>query len=181
MPAAGNTYNDAVAEGSASAADTPTAGFTLAATLAEGTATAADAPAAALVIFIYPVADIATNGWLPSTGSDLYAMLDETTVAFTDYIYSPSNPTTQQFEVKLGSLSDPGVTTGHGVDIALRAMNFDTAFDFNLVQGTTVLDSWTETVTVAAGDVIRTHNFSGAVISAITDRSDLRIRGVARA
>lgn len=34
-----------------------------------------------------PGADVLTTGWLASTGSDLFAMLDETSADDTDYIY----------------------------------------------------------------------------------------------
>jgi hypothetical protein len=44
----------------------------------------------------YPSADINANGWTPSSGSDLYAMIDETVLNRSDYITSPnlSNPVT---------------------------------------------------------------------------------------
>ena len=128
-----------------------------------------------------PTSDIATNSWTASTGGSLYPMLDETSVDHADFIRSPDNPTTQQFEVKLSSLTDPGISTGHEISIGLEARFFDTNFDFDLVQGTTVLDSWTEAVAAADGTVIRTRSFSGAVADSITDYSDLRVRGVARA
>ena len=54
-----------------------------------------------------PISDIAANGWLPSSGSDLFAMTNETSVNHANYIYSPDNPTTQQFEVKLSPVTAP--------------------------------------------------------------------------
>lgn len=136
----------------------------------------------AALVFQYgrPISDIAANGWLPSIGSDLYAMLDESVVDDSDYIYSPENPSTQQFEVKLTALADPVSSSGHTIRIRLQAINADTNFDLALVQGTTVLDSWTENVTLAAGAVTRTRALSGAVIDSISDYSNLRVRGVAR-
>jgi hypothetical protein len=35
-----------------------------------------------------PVSDISTTGWLPSTGSDLFAMIDEVAYDDADFIYS---------------------------------------------------------------------------------------------
>ena len=128
-----------------------------------------------------PIADIAANGWLPSTGTDLYAMLDETSVDHADFIRSPADPTTQQFEVKLSAVTDPAGNVSHVLSIGYEARNLDTNFDMNLVQGTTVLDSWTENVTAAASTVVRDRTLSGAVADSITDYSDLRVRGVARA
>jgi hypothetical protein len=131
--------------------------------------------------FMRPIADIAANGWQASTGSDLYAMLDESPMDSGDYIFSPDNPTTQAFEVKLGSSDDPQITDGHTLRIGLQAINQDTNFDLYLVQGTSVLDAWTESVTVTAGVVTRARAFAPAVIASITNRADVRIRGVARA
>lgn len=136
---------------------------------------------ATVLQYARPASDIATGGWLPSSGGDLYAMLDETSADDGDYIYSPDNPTSQQFEVKLGTITDPAVSTGHTIRFRLQAINLDTNFDLDLVQGTTVLDSWTESVTVAAGVVQRERTLSGAVADSITDYSNLRVRGVARA
>jgi hypothetical protein len=128
-----------------------------------------------------PISDIAANGWLPSSGPDLYAMLDEVAADDADYIYSPANPTTQQFEVRLTSVNDPLSSSDHTVTVRLQAIGQDTNFDLNLVQNTTVLDSWTENVTVAASVVQRSRTLSGAVADSITDYTNLRIRGVARA
>ena len=129
-----------------------------------------------------PSSDIAAGGWLPSTGGDLYAMLDEVSPGTdSDYIYSPDNPTTEQFEVKLSTVTDPASSADHTISVRLQAINADTNFDLNLVQGTSVLDSWTENVTVVAGIVTRTRTLSGAVADSITNYGDLRIRGVAKA
>jgi hypothetical protein len=135
----------------------------------------------AVLQYARPSSDIAANGWLPSSGSTLWEMLDETSASDADYIYSPDNPTTQQFEVKLSTVNDPAVSTGHVISIRFVAVNVDTTFDLNLVQNTTVLDSWSEAVTVAEGAVTRQRTLSGAVTDSITDYSNLRIRGVARA
>lgn len=129
-----------------------------------------------------PIADIASNGWQPSSGGDLYAMLNEAQIAnASNYIFSPNNPTTQQFEVKLSPLNDPASSANHAVNIGMQAEGLDTTFDFDLVQGTTILDSWSEAVTVAQGHVVRSRTFSGTVADNISDYNDLRIRGVARA
>ena len=128
-----------------------------------------------------PSSDIATGGWTSSLGGALYAALDEASADDADYIYSPNDPVAQQFEVQLSSVTDPAVSTGHTISIRLKAVNADTNFDLNLVQGTTVLDSWTENVTAAAGLVTRTRTLTGTVADSITQYGDLRIRGIARA
>jgi hypothetical protein len=131
--------------------------------------------------YVYPTSDIASNGWLPSTGSDMFAMVDEVTRDDGDFIYSPNDPTTQAFEMKFAAPTGTLGTTDNYWDYALEARNLDTTFDLNLVQGTTVLDSWSEAVTAGAGVVERTHAFSAGVLATITDKTDVRVRGVARA
>ena len=137
--------------------------------------------AAVALQYARPASDIAAGGWLPSTGANLYAMLDEVAADDADYVYSPANPTTEQFEVKLSLVTDPLSSANHMITVRLQAINQDTNFDLNLVQNTTVLDSWTESVTAAAGVVERSRTLSGAVADSITDYADLRVRGVARA
>jgi hypothetical protein len=131
--------------------------------------------------YLYPIADIATNGWLPSTGSDLYPMVGEAVKDTATYIYSPSNPTTQQFEVLVTPGNKPPAGSSLSVVMSLRAMGADTAFDIDLVENTTIKDSWTENVTVAENDVDRTHVVSSAIIDGMTDFENVRIRGIAKA
>ena len=65
------------------------------------------APAGITYQYARPSSDIATNGWTSSLGGALYAAMSETTVNHANYIYSPDNPTTQQFEVKLSPVTAP--------------------------------------------------------------------------
>ena len=139
------------------------------------------APAGPTLQYARPSSDIATNGWTSSLGGALYAALDETAADDADYIYSPNNPTTEQFEVRLSVADDPLSSSNHTITVRLQAIGADTNFDLNLVQNTTVLDSWTENVSVAAGVVERSRTLSAAVADSITDYGNLRVRGVARA
>jgi len=134
------------------------------------------------VVYQYarPTSDIASNGWLPSTGSDLFAMVDEVARNDADYIYSPPDPATQAFEMKFGTPAGTLGTTDNHWDYALKAVNQNTTFDLKLVQGTTVLDSWSDTVT-ANTTAEFTHTFTAGVMATITDKTDVRVRGVARA
>ena len=128
-----------------------------------------------------PTSDITADGWLPNVGSSLFAVVSELQASKVDYAYSPSNPTTQKMELKFAPATDPVSSSGYAFDYILKAKGLDTVFDFNLVQNTTVLDSWSETVTAAEGFVLRSHNFSSAVTDSITDHADVRFRLVARA
>jgi hypothetical protein len=58
-----------------------------------------------------PSSDIAAGSWTPSTGSDLYAMLDEVSVDDADYI--TTSATGQTARLALTPLSDPGNDNNH--------------------------------------------------------------------
>jgi len=89
--------------------------------------------------------------------------------------------TSDWFEVRLNPASDPLSSTDHTTVIRMQSVNSNLYFDYMLVQGTTVLDSWSEYVTSAAGVVERSRAHSGAVADSITDYTNLRIRGRTRA
>ena len=135
-----------------------------------------DIAAAAAAQLLRPTSDISTNGWTSSLGGALYAAVDEVSADDADYIYSPDNPTTQQAEVKFGA--GTGTPSSVTVRVRLQAIGQDTNFDIDLVQGASILASWTENVTVAAGAVTREH-VAGSI--SVTDAADLRVRVVARA
>lgn len=133
--------------------------------------------------YAYPTSDITTDSWLnESASTPLYPSLaDSSTTTPNDatFIYSPDNPTTQEFEVKFGPLSNPGVTTDHIVSYRLQAIGLDTTFLMTFMCGATQIAQWTESVTVAAGLTTYNKTLSGAEASNITDYTDLRLRGKA--
>lgn len=66
--------------------------------------------------FAYPVSDISAGSWTGEGGetTSLYTHIDETSVNDADYIRSSlSPPTADVSRFRLGSLSDPNVSTGH--------------------------------------------------------------------
>jgi hypothetical protein len=76
-----------------------------------------------------PTSDTSNSGWSPSTGTDLYAMLDETTASDTDYIVATTLGAT--CELALSTATYPGSatqvlrfrgasSTGNGVTISLK-------------------------------------------------------------
>jgi hypothetical protein len=118
-----------------------------------------------------PDADITDGAWLPSTGSDLYSMLDEVTYDDTDYIYTASASTC---EIRLSDPTDPG--TSNGQILRYRAKSEDTStLVAKLMQGSTTIatrthtsvpGTWTEyTMTLTSGEC-----------DAITDYTDLRVK-----
>lgn len=60
-----------------------------------------------------PISDVAAGGWLPSTGIDLYPMIDEPSPASdSDYIYSTTTPDDETAIVDVTALTDtPGAGT----------------------------------------------------------------------
>lgn len=88
-----------------------------------------------------PVADISAGGWTPSSGTDLYAMLDETPASDADYATSD---TASAFEVEVGIFDDPGVDIDHFFRYRLSGKN-GCGFIVSLKQGATTIASWTHT------------------------------------
>jgi len=61
--------------------------------------------------FARPVSDVSAGGWTPSSGSDLFAMVDEVTASDTDYIRSGASPANDAAVVTLGGMSTPAAGT----------------------------------------------------------------------
>ena len=68
--------------------------------------------------FARPVSDVAAGGWTASTGSDLYAMVDESAASDADYITSGAAPAADTAVMTLGTLSTPVAGT---VTLRIRA------------------------------------------------------------
>lgn len=117
-----------------------------------------------------PMQDMSLGSWLPSTGSDLYPMLDEETADDADYIYAASATTC---DLKLRPVQDPGTSANQVIRFRARSTNSNDLI-VRLKQGTTtiatrtqsnVLSAWTEyNMTLTSGEC-----------DAITDYTDLRI------
>ncbi len=68
--------------------------------------------------YVRPISDVSAGIWTASTGSDLFAMIDETAADDGDYITTTG---ASICEVSLGYLDDPGVNTGHVVRYRISA------------------------------------------------------------
>ena len=116
-----------------------------------------------------PVSDVAAGSWLPSSGSDLYAMVDETAYSDADYIYATSATTCT---LALASGSDPNSSAGHILRYRLLPGSVNVAV--TLKQGTTTIASWgPHALTGVAQDFAQT--LTGGQADAITDYSALRV------
>lgn len=121
------------------------------------------------VQLLSPVSDVSDGSWLPSTGSDLYATVDESSYSDTDYIYATS-ATTCTLAIAAGT--DPAVSTGH--TLRYRLLSGSGTVTVTLKQSTTTIASWgPHTLTGAAQDFAQT--LTGGEADSITDYSALRV------
>jgi hypothetical protein len=116
-----------------------------------------------------PVSDVSDGSWLPSTGTDLYATVDESSYSDTDYIYAASATTCT---LALATGTDPAVSTGHVLRYRLLAGSG--AVTVTLKQNTTTIASWgPHTLSGSAQDFAQT--LSAGEADSITDYSALRV------
>lgn len=130
-----------------------------------------------------PISDITDGSWLNELGNNtnLYASIDETTASDTDYIISSALvvAATDTCEVGITALTDPVSSSSHTVSYRYRAQgNTSTNLTVRLMQGATIVVSWTHTG-VSTTYAVATQTLSGAEADAITDYTDLRLRFVA--
>jgi len=122
--------------------------------------------------YAYPTSDVNNSGaW---TTEPLYNKIDEEPYSDADYVQSPQSAADKAFTVGLGSLTDPGVHTGHTVRIRALVGTSGT-FKFELLQGATVIhDSGALSLTTSFAE----YNFtlSAGEAANITDYTALRVR-----
>lgn len=115
-----------------------------------------------------PTSDVSAGTWTASTGSDLYAMIDESVASDSDYCVASSAGT---MEVALGSLSEP--PAGWVTTVRFR-INGDVTV--SLREGaSTEIASWVKS---AASATTYEEELSGGQQSSISDWTDLRLRFV---
>lgn len=117
-----------------------------------------------------PTSDISAGDWLPSTGDDLYAMVDETSYSDTDYISTTSESTC---ELGLNAVTDPATSSGQVLRYRAKS-DYGNTLVATLKQGTTTIATRTHT-SVPATWTDYTMTLSGAECDAITDYAALRV------
>lgn len=129
-----------------------------------------------------PSADVSDGGWTPSTGSDLYAVLDEAARDDGDYIQSANNPSSDTCTIKLATITLPGTNEGFQLQWAAGATGATGTVTGSLRQGNspgTEIASWVH-ANLPVGSF---QEFGDAVTPAqaanITDGADLYLRIVA--
>lgn len=129
-------------------------------------------PPASVVVnvqLLSPTSDITAGGWTPSSGTDLFAMLDEPVPVDSDYIVTIT-PT--YCEIKL---SAPSGTPGTGSHVLrYRFLAGTGSIEVSLKQGTTIIATWgPHTLTASTQDFAQT--LTAPQAAAITDYTDLRV------
>ncbi len=119
-----------------------------------------------------PASDVSAGGWTASSGSDLFAMIDEASPSDADYIRTstPADVCT----VALGSLSDPSASTGHKISYRIGGDGVS-GIQVDLLQNTTAIASWTHDPAPATPTTF-TQTLSGAEADSITNYAALRLR-----
>ena len=115
---------------------------------------------------LYPTGDVAGGTWLPSTGTDLFACIDETAASDADYIYTTVPGAYQEFSFPDGGAVDPS-TGGH---VRYRLPAGTGTITAILKQGSTTLQTLgTHTLTGSAQDIDIT------ISASVANSDDLRV------
>jgi hypothetical protein len=131
----------------------------------------------------YPESDISIGSWTDQAGgtTNLYSVVDEPlTPNDSDYVKSPDmSAGSSELVLGFGTMSTPGVDTGHTLRVRYRKVNVDGGtelnFNFALLQGTTVIAEQ-NVPDVGTSWVTGELNLSTTEAAAITNYNDLRVR-----
>jgi hypothetical protein len=118
-----------------------------------------------------PASDVTTQ-WTPSTGTDHYALIDETTANDADYIYATAAGQTD--EVRLASMTAPKAGTDLKVNYRVQGISGSASVTLSLVCNTTVIA--TDTTRTFNGDY--TLNVPAATWASVADWTNMRLRFV---
>jgi hypothetical protein len=94
--------------------------------------------------FARPDADVSTGNWSASSGSSLYAMIDESSASDSDYIsVTDSDGSAEACTVGLSSVTDPDDTSSHSVVVRAYTDSFYSSVTLNvaLKAGSTTIKS----------------------------------------
>ena len=121
--------------------------------------------------FLRPASDVSDGAWVPSTGADNYAVLDESSPDDGDYAYTPS---LSAFTVGLSTGTDPESSVNHTVRYRAKGNGVDDLV-VTLLEGATPRASWTEEA-AAASFTTYSHTLTTGEADAITDYTALRLK-----
>lgn len=122
-----------------------------------------------------PAIDVSAGAWLPSSGSSLYAMIDEPSADSGDYIYANS---ASACEIKLNPVQDPGTSSGQVVRYQVWSTTGN-GIIVRLKQGATIIAVWNH-ASLPTDPTIFARELSPSECDSITDYANLRFEFVAQ-
>jgi hypothetical protein len=132
---------------------------------------------------VAPASDITTTGWTSSDSAgagNFYTDIDEASPSDTDYVSSPSNPSSSVFEAKFATVATPADNNGWTLQIRARHRGATSnSLNVALVQNTTVIAA--TTVTLTSSFATYTLTLTPTQGATITDLTNLRVRCTATA
>ena len=118
-----------------------------------------------------------TTNWAPSTGSDLFAMIDEASPDDADYVsvQDQMSGTTETFKVDLSTVTDPVSAASHKVTVRAKdSVGMGTiALTVKLLQGATTIANITSFSLSGSSPADYTYTLSTGEANSITDYSSL--------
>jgi hypothetical protein len=127
-----------------------------------------------------PDSDLVTGNWSPSTGSSLYAVIDEETATDSDYVSVTDNyfGTAETCQVELSSVTDPDGTTDHTVLVRAYTDSYSESVTLSVVLGTSsgAIKTASFTPTTSFANYTMTLSSSEASSLSAADYADLRIQ-----
>ncbi len=119
-----------------------------------------------------PQSDVSAGAWLPSTGSDLFAMIDEAEAEAdaTDYIYTDTPSTC---EIALNAVQDPLSSAGQKVRYQVWS-DTGSGLTVTLKQGAAVIATWTH-ASLPVTPTVFSQTLNALEAGSITDFGDLRL------
>jgi hypothetical protein len=121
-----------------------------------------------------PASDVSAGGWVPSSGTALYAMLNEASPDASDFI---ATTTASSCEVALNPVLDPGTSSGQVVSYQVWSTS-GSGITVQLKQGGVVIASWTHS-SLPASPTTYAQALTAAQCDAITDYTNLRFAFIA--
>lgn len=132
--------------------------------------------------FARPSSDVSTTGWVPSSGGDLYAVIDESSANDSDYIRHQYTGGGNHAEVLLSSVTDPISSINHTVRARIK-VDFNLASSVPTILVQVALKQGATTIATGStpnmGDGVWydvAFTLSGAETDSITNYADLRLR-----
>ena len=131
---------------------------------------------AATYQYARPGSDVSAGAWAPSSGTDLYAMLNDVTPNDSTYIYTQTlDSNYEPLLVWDEAFSDPGVSTEHVLKVRVGAGGIPSGKSLvtTLMQGASQIAQFTDAGPISANTTVE-HTLSGAEADSITNYNDLR-------